>query len=237
MSVAGVVLPPEDYLKYAVEFVREAGGVFIADEVQTGFGRFGTSFWAFQQSNDGVIPDIVTMGKPFGNGMPLAAVATTRCVAKAYEAIGPEYFNTFGGNPVCAAAGLAVLDVIESDNLQAKAAEIGEYLKAGFNNLKRKLKIIGDVRGSGLFIGIELIRDKKLLTPATEETSFICTKLKEVYAILTSIDGPHENVLVVKPPMVFNKADADRFIFAFDKVISNDLALVHDIKSIARTPT
>jgi len=103
--------------------------------------------------------------------------------------------------------------------------------------LKRKLKIIGDVRGSGLFIGIELIRDKKLLTPATEETSFICTKLKEVYAILTSIDGPHENVLVVKPHIVFNKADADRFIFAFDKVISNDLVLVHDIKSTARMPT
>lgn len=237
MSVAGVVLPPSGYLKHAVGFVRNAGGVFIADEVQTGFGRFGTSYWGFQHDNTEVVPDIVTMGKPFGNGMPLAAVVTTRKVAEAYEAIGPEYFNTFGGNPVCAAAGLAVLDTIESEFLQEKAVEVGVYLKSRFLTLKDEIEIIGDVRGCGLFLGIEMIREKELLTPATEETAFICSKLKEKHAILTSIDGPHENVFVIKPPMVFTKQDADRFCDAFRTVVLDDLALVEDIFSIAKTPT
>mmetsp|Transcript_21258 Transcript_21258/g.31511 ORF Transcript_21258/g.31511 Transcript_21258/m.31511 type:complete len:495 (-) Transcript_21258:72-1556(-) len=237
MSVAGVVLPPPGYLKHAVGCVRNVGGLFIADEVQTGFGRFGTSYWGFQHNNDDVVPDIVTMGKPFGNGMPLAAVATTRKVAEAFETIGPEYFNTFGGNPVCAAAGLAVLDTIESEGLQAKAAEIGAYLKAGFMKLKVRLEIIGDVRGCGLFLGIELIRAEETLAPATEETAFICSKLKEKHAILTSIDGTYDNVLVIKPPMVFSKGDADDFMDGFETVVLEDLALVDDILSISRTPT
>jgi ethanolamine-phosphate phospho-lyase len=239
MSVAGVVMPPKNYLIDAVNSVREAGGLFIADEVQTGFGRFGECYWGFQyQNNDnGVVPDIVTMAKPFGNGMPLAAVVTSRKVAQVFESVAPEYFNTFGGNPVCAAAGLAVLDVIESEQLQAKAAEIGGYLKTRFRELKERLDIIGDIRGSGFFVGIEFVRDRKSLEPATEETSFICTKLKEKHSILTSIDGPHDNVLVIKPPMVFSKADVDELVGCFEKVVVEDLAQVENIMSISKTPT
>jgi ethanolamine-phosphate phospho-lyase len=237
MSIAGVIMPPKNYFRHAAKFVRDAGGLFIADEVQTGFGRFGECFWGFQYQNDDVVPDIVTMAKPMGNGMPLAAVATTRKVAEAFEAIGSEYFNTFGGNPVCAAAGLAVLDVIESEGLQAKAKEVGGYLKSKFQALKERLDIIGDIRGCGFFLGIELVRDLQTQEPATEETSFICTKLKEKYSILTSIDGPHDNVLVVKPPMVFSKADADEFVGCFEKVVLVDLAMEDDIMDAEKTPT
>ena len=239
MSVAGVILPPKDYLRLAVKHVRDAGGLFIADEVQTGFGRFGECFWGFQYQNNEVVPDIVTMAKPMGNGMPLAAVVTTRRVAEAFEAVGPEYFNTFGGNPVCAAAGLAVLDVIELEGLQRKANEAGGYLKNGFLSLQSRLSIVGDIRGCGLFLGIELVRDPRTREPATQETSFICTVLKEKYSILTSIDGPHDNVLVVKPPLVFGKAEADEFLGCFEKAVTEDLAVTaaDDLMGRGKTPT
>jgi len=235
MSVAGVILPPPSYLRQCVEAVRSAGGLYIADEVQTGFGRLGECFWAFEYGDSGVVPDIVTVGKPFGNGMPLAAVVTTQEVSDAFDAMGVEYFNTFGGNPVCAAAGLAVLDVIESEGLDKHAAAVGKYLISRFQQLKVELEIIGDVRGSGLFVGIELIRDAKTLEPATIETSFLCTRLKEEYRVLTSIDGPNDNVLVVKPPMVFSNEDVDEFVSAFVSAV-NDLSRV-DIQSISKTPT
>merc|ERR1712060_945487 len=137
-------------LTTAYEAVRSAGGVCVADEVQVGFGRFGDHFWAFEQQ--GVIPDIVTMGKPFGNGMPLAAVVTTRAVADAFNN-GLEYFNTFGGNPVCCAAGLAVLDVIRDERLQEHAADVGMHLVTSLQELAKRWPVIGDVRGRGLFIG------------------------------------------------------------------------------------
>ena len=238
MSVAGVILPPKGYLRHAVKHVRDAGGLFIADEVQTGFGRFGESFWGFQYQNDDVVPDIVTMAKPMGNGMPLAAVVTSRRVAEVFEAIGPEYFNTFGGNPVCAAAGLAVLDVIEDEGLQTKAKEVGGYLRNGFLSLQRRLSIIGDIRGCGLFLGIELVRDPNTREPATQETSFICTMLKEKYFVLTSIDGPHDNVLVLKPPLVFAQADADELLASFEKVVVEDLPMMQFMTiGHGKTPT
>jgi 4-aminobutyrate aminotransferase-like enzyme len=241
MSVAGVILPPPTYLKQCVEAVHQAGGVYIADEVQTGFGRLGSCFWAFQYSNsaedDSVLPDVVTMGKPFGNGMPLAAVVTTREISEAFESKGVEYFNTFGGNPVCAAAGLAVLDVIELENLQERAQDVGDYLKSKFVELQATLNIIGDIRGSGLFLGVELVRNRETLEPASEETSFLCTILKEKYFVLTSIDGFHENVLVVKPPMSFSRADADEFVSCFERAIRHDLAAVQDVAQISKTPT
>lgn len=243
MSVAGVILPPSNYLQQCAKHVRNAGGVYIADEVQTGFGRLGSCFWAFQyqqQGNDNdntVVPDIVTMGKPFGNGMPLAAVVTTRKVAAAFESKGVEYFNTFGGNPVCAAAGLAVLDVIESEELRKRAKNVGDYLKSKFVDLQSTMDIIGDVRGSGLFLGVELVRDKTTREPATEETSFLCTTLKEKYSILTSIDGLRENVLVVKPPMCFSREDADEFVTCFERAVTEDLASVEDVTMISKTPT
>jgi len=241
IGVGGAILPPPNYLPRSVKAVRNAGGVYIADEVQTGFGRYGSSFWAFQhtwtEDEDPVVPDIVTVGKPFGNGMPLAAVVTTRKIASAFEKMGVDYFNTFGGNPVCAAAGLAVLDVIESDNLQQRAHEVGGYMMTRFVELQTRLDIIGDVRGSGLFIGIELVRDRKTLEAASTETSFISTTLKKKYHILTSIDGLLENVLIVKPPMVFSKADADYFVECFEKVVLEDLAKIGDLSFLGRTPT
>jgi ethanolamine-phosphate phospho-lyase len=236
MSVAGVILPPPGYLSSCAEAVRRAGGVYIADEVQTGFGRFGTSFWAFEYNND-TIPDIVTVGKPFGNGMPLAAVVTSRKIASAFEACNVEYFNTFGGNPVCAAAGLAVLDVVEEEQLQQHAHAVGTYLKSKLNRLLDHVEIIGDVRGCGLFLGIELVRDRSTLEPADTETSWLCSHLKGKYKILTSIDGPNSNVLVVKPPMVFNGNDADYFVESLKSSLVEDLPAAGDIVSMEKTPT
>jgi 4-aminobutyrate aminotransferase-like enzyme len=166
MSVAGVLLPPQGYLRAAYEAVRAAGGVCVADEVQTGLGRFGDVWWGFEQQ--GVVPDIVTMGKPMGNGMPLAAVVCTREVSDAF-ALGPEYFNTFGGNPVSAAAGLAVLDAIEADGLRGNAHSVGGALRAQLRALAAcpsgDGELIGDVRGAGLFIGIEFVRDRERRLP------------------------------------------------------------------------
>ena len=242
MSVAGVILPPPGYLYHSVKAVREAGGVYIADEVQTGFGRLGQCYWAFQHQNscledeESVVPDIVTVGKPFGNGMPLAAVVTTRKIAEVFEKCGVEYFNTFGGNPVCASAGLAVLDTIEAEGLQQNAIDVGGFLKSMLIELRKRLDIIGDVRGSGLFIGIELVRDHDTLEAASAETSFICTTLKSKYNILSSIDGKYDHVLVVKPPMVFRREDADYFVQCFEKIVLEDLKDM-DLKNMRKTPT
>mmetsp|Transcript_38967 Transcript_38967/g.94214 ORF Transcript_38967/g.94214 Transcript_38967/m.94214 type:complete len:502 (+) Transcript_38967:51-1556(+) len=237
MSVAGVILPPTNYLRLSVEAVRAAGGIYIADEVQTGFGRPGSSYWAFQHGTEEVVPDIVTVGKPFGNGMPLAAVITTRAIADSFQTMGVEYFNTFGGNPVCCAAGLAVLDVIEKEDLQQHALEVGTYLKSLFLKLKEETELVGDVRGSGLFIGIELVRDSKTLEPATAETSFICTQLKDKHKILTSIDGADDNVLVVKPPMTFFKKDADFFVKCFKLAMKELEAMGNEVLQMKKTPT
>lgn len=240
MSIAGVILPPPKYLEICIKHVRSAGGLYIADEVQTGFGRLGSHYWAFQHNNGGgqsVVPDIVTVGKPFGNGMPLAAVITTKEVAESFQAMGVELFNTFGGNPVSAAAGLEVLNVIESEALDHNAVVVGGYLKDEFEKLKHKLDIIGDIRGSGLFLGIELVRDHFTLEPATNETSVLCTTLKEKYRILTSIDGPHNNVLVLKPPMVFSKENVDELISCFESAVTNDLCDVDCDQAPSKTPT
>ena len=246
MSVAGVILPPAGYLNACVKAVHQAGGLYIADEVQTGFGRLGTCRWAFEyrhkqssstDQDEIVFPDIVTVGKPFGNGMPLAAVVTSRKVAQAFEGYGIEYFNTFAGNPVCTAAGLAVLSVLEKENLQQNALEVGEYLKSKFQALQQRLHLIGDIRGSGLFLGIELVRDHQTLEPATKETSFICSTLKSKYHILTSIDGPYDNVLVVKPPMVFGKKEADIFVDCFEKAATIDLITAVDLDNMSHIPT
>ncbi|KAG7359360.1 aminotransferase class-III [Nitzschia inconspicua] len=212
MSVGGVILPSDDFVRDSVTAVRNHGGVYIADEVQTGFGRLGSSFWAFQHGNHGIVPDIVTVGKPFGNGMSLGAVVTTPEIAKAFDSMGVEYFNTFGGNPVAAAAGMAMFDVLEDEKLQEHALQIGGYLKKRFWEIQTERlhqDLIGDIRGSGLFLGIDIVESSTLRTPAAAKTSFICSRLKQQYNILTSIDGLYDNVLVIKPPMVFSKEDAD----------------------------
>lgn len=168
--------------------------------------------------------------------MPLAAVVTTRAVAERFEAAGVEYFNTFAGNPVCAAAGLAVLDELETNGLQQHALRVGTYLRNQLEELQRSVPLIGDVRGSGLFLGVELVQNRQTKQPATAETSFICSVLKSKYHILTSIDGPADNVLVIKPPMVFSRKDADYLVKCFGLASTVDLAAT-DLTRLERTPT
>uniref|UniRef100_A0A8C9WKX6 5-phosphohydroxy-L-lysine phospho-lyase n=1 Tax=Scleropages formosus TaxID=113540 RepID=A0A8C9WKX6_SCLFO len=204
-SVGGQIILPEGYCRKVADYVHEAGGVVVADEVQVGFGRVGSCFWGFQLQGEDFCPDIMTMGKPMGNGHPLACVVTTQEIADTFTGNGVEYFNTFGGNPVSCAIGLAVLDVIEEEALRRNASLVGGHLKELLLHLQRKHTIIGDVRGAGLFVGLELVKDQAQLTPATEEAA----KLKEEELILVSTDGPWENVIKFKPPMCFSIEDAE----------------------------
>ena len=200
------------YLDDAIAAVRKAGGVIIADEVQPGFGRIGTHFWGHQKA--GFEPEIVTMGKPMGNGHPVAAVATSLEIMGAFRnAFG--YFNTFGGNPVSCAAANAVLDVIESENLQAKAKETGDYTRAGLKKLSEKHNIIGDVRGSGLAIGAELVSDKSNKKPAKAEADKIVNLMRQ-HGILMGTNGINYNVLKIRPPMQFGKPEADLMLSTLD---------------------
>lgn len=214
LGCGGQVVLPENYFKEAFAHVREAGGVCIVDEVQVGFGRVGTHFWAF--ATQGVVPDIVTVGKPIGNGHPLAAVITTPEIAAAFNN-GMEYFNTFGGNPVSVTIGMAVLDVIERDGLQENARVVGAYLKQGIEALQAKHSLIGDVRGMGLFIGAELVLDDDL-TPAADHASYIANRMKEE-GILISTDGPLHNVLKIKPPIVFSQENADMLLQKLEMIL------------------
>lgn len=216
VGCGGQIMLPERYLVEAYRAVRAAGGVCVADEVQTGFGRAGTHFWMFE--TQGVIPDIVTLGKPIGNGHPLGAVITTPAIAESF-ANGMEYFNTFGGNPVSCAAGLAVLDVIRDEELQENALEVGEYLKQSLRQLQTEHALVGDVRGLGLFIGIELVRNRETLEPADREASQLVERLKE-RGVLLSTDGPFHNVIKIKPPLVFSKADADFLVSRLGAVLT-----------------
>src|SRR6185436_20024556 len=176
----------------------------IADEVQTGFGRPGTHYWGFE--TQGVIPDIVTMAKGIGNGVPLGAVVTTPKIAKALAT--RIHFNTFGGNPVVCAQGKAVLEVIEREGLQANSLTVGDYLQAGFRELAQKYSIIGDVRGKGLMLGVELVKDRTTKEPAKDETLHVFETAKDL-GLLIGKGGFYGNVLRIKPPMCFTKADAD----------------------------
>jgi 4-aminobutyrate aminotransferase-like enzyme len=219
VSCGGQIDLPEGYLKDAYRFVRKEGGICIADEVQVGFGRVGKAFWGFQLH--GVVPDIVTMGKPIGNGHPMAAVVCTRAVADAF-ANGMEFFNTFGGNPVSCAIGRRVLQVIKEDKLQENALEVGEYLKKQLKSLKENYPIIADVRGEGLFLGIELVDENK--TPLPDQTNYLANRMKD-FKILMSIDGPQHNVLKIKPPMCFSKANADYMMEVLTKVLSESFMI------------
>jgi len=219
-SVAGQIVLPRDYLAEAYRHVRAAGGICIADEVQVGFGRLGTHFWGFETQS--VVPDIVVLGKPIGNGFPLAAVVTTEAIASSF-ANGMEFFSTFGGNPVACAAGLAVLDVMRDERLQERALRVGGRLIAGLERLAERHPIIGDVRGSGLFLGIELVRDRRTLEPAAAEASYVVERLREL-GVLAGTDGPFHNVIKLRPPLCFSEADADLVVAALDTVLSEDPA-------------
>lgn len=215
-GVGGQVIYPDAYFRHAYAVARRAGALCIADEVQVGFGRTGAHMWAFEQQ--GVVPDIVTLGKPMGNGHPLAAVVTTREIADAF-ANGMEYFNSFGGNPVSCAVGLAVLDVIEQEGLQENAYNTGMYLMKGLNEMAQRHRLIGDVRGAGLFVGAELVRDRDTLEPATREADRVIQYLRDK-GVLLSTDGPWENVLKLKPPMVFGNTEADIFLEKLDRAFA-----------------
>jgi 4-aminobutyrate aminotransferase-like enzyme len=186
--------------------------------VQVGFGRVGTHFWGFE--TQGVVPDIVTMGKPIGNGHPIGAVVTTPEIAGAF-ANGMEYFSTFGGNPVSCAAGLAVLEVMEAEALQQSAREVGGHLLERLRGLVARHPIVGDARGLGLFVGLELVRNRETLEPAGAEASYVANRMRE-RGILLSTDGPYHNVLKIKPPLCFTGADADHLVDALDRTLSED---------------
>ncbi|XP_059844856.1 ethanolamine-phosphate phospho-lyase-like [Hypanus sabinus] len=219
-SCGGQIIPPPGYFQKVAQYVHKVGGVFIADEVQVGFGRVGKHFWAFQLQGEEFVPDIVTMGKPIGNGHPMSCVVTTKEIAEAFGASGHEYFNTFGGNPVSCAIGLAVLNVIEEEDLCGNATRVGNYLMDLLREQQAKHELIGDVRGVGLFIGVDLVKDHRKRTPAKAEAQHIIYRLKE-QNVLLSADGPHRNVLKFKPPMCFTTADAKFVVEKIDEILSD----------------
>lgn len=212
-SVGGQIVPPPDYLQHAYRHVRDAGGVCIADEVQTGLGRLGQHFWGFEQQE--VVPDIVVLGKPLGNGYPLAAVITTPAIAASFDT-GMEFFATFGGASVACAVGLEVLSIIDDEQLADNAAVTGEHLLAGLRTLSTEYPILADVRGMGLFVGVEIADASK--QPLAEETGYIVNRLRE-QRILIGSDGPDHNVLKIRPPLTFSINDADYLLSALRNIL------------------
>lgn len=216
-SSDGIFSDPAGFLAPAAAAIREAGGLLIADEVQPGFGRTGEGMWGF--ARHGIVPDIVTMGKPMGNGHPMAAMVARPEILETFGKR-TRYFNTFGGNPVSCAVGMAVLDVIAQDNLIENARNVGAHLRDGLRKLAVRHEVIGDVRGAGLFIGVELVTDRTTRDPATAVTTRLVNGLRERH-VLISAAGPHANVLKIRPPLVFSHANADRFLSALDEALSD----------------
>lgn len=210
----GVIVPPKNYYKLLYNLIRDIGGVCIADEVQTALGRTGEYFLAFEHYD--VVPDIVTLGKPLGNGHPMAAVITTREIA---DALG-EYYSTFGGNPVACVIGLAVLDIIQNEKLIISATSVGKTLFENLQVLKEKHSAVGDVRGLGLCLGIDIVEDKSCRKPATELAQKIMYRLKEQHHILVQTLGPYRNVITITPPMCFTQLNARVLYKALDSVLT-----------------
>jgi 4-aminobutyrate aminotransferase-like enzyme len=215
-SSNGVLTAPPDYLQEVYRQVRAAGGLAVADEVQSGLCRLGDHMWGFEDSS--VIPDIVTMGKPMGDGHPLAVVVTTPDIAAEFSRKF-HYFNTFGGNPVSAAVGQAVLDVIEHEYILQNVNEVGGHLLSGLNELAGRHELIGDVRGKGLFYGVELVRNRSTLEPARTEAHEVAELLRE-NGVLLAATGPLSNVLKIRPPMVFSRSNADFLLTALDTALT-----------------
>jgi len=216
LSCEGLPDIPAGYIARAVEKVRRAGGVFISDEVQGGFGRFGTHFWGHQRF--AVVPDIVTMGKPMGNGHPLAGVVAREELVARFTDRNPMYFNTFGGNPVSCAAGMAVLDVLEQEGLQENARVVGDYVLKGLRTLQAKHELVGDVRGSGLFFAVELVQEKQGKQPATAVTKHVVNEMCRRRILISRI-GLHDNILKIRPPMPFSTSHADQLLESLDDVL------------------
>jgi 4-aminobutyrate aminotransferase-like enzyme len=200
----------------AIAIVREAGGVFVADEVQPGFARTGERMWGFERH--GLVPDMVVMGKPMGNGYPMGGVVVKPDLLETFGA-GAGYFNTFGGSPVAAAAGLAVLETLEAETLQQNALEIGAYLLAELDGVAQRFSQVGDVRGKGLYVGVELVRDRKSKTPDKGAATRVVNALRD-RNILVGIAGPHANILKIRPPLCFERDHADLLV----KALADSLA-------------
>jgi alanine-glyoxylate transaminase / (R)-3-amino-2-methylpropionate-pyruvate transaminase len=213
-GVGGTVVPPPEYFPIVYDLVRKYGGLCIADEVQTGFGRTGTKFWGFE--NWGVTPDLVTMAKGIGNGAPLGACVTRPEIAAVMK--NRLHFNTFGGNPVSVTQGLATLEVIDAENVQQNALQVGAHLKGRLRELQQRQPLIGEVRGMGLMLGVELVRDRQTKEPATAETAEVVERCKE-RGLLVGKGGLHGNVLRIKPPMCLTKDDADFLADCLDEAL------------------
>ena len=218
MGCGGQLIPPKGFLSESFNMIRKANGLCIADEVQIGFGRMGEHFWGFETQE--VTPDIVTLGKSIGNGHPLSVVVTNDEISDEFNN-GMEYFNSFGGNPVSCAVGHAVLNVIEEEGLQQNALEVGNELRSLLMELGSDHDIIGDVRGIGLFVGIEMIKDMDTLEPHPQAAKQIVDEMMH-RGILLGSDGPDHNVIKIKPPMVFDRSNALLLVETLDKVLSNN---------------
>ncbi|KAL3103363.1 hypothetical protein niasHS_002549 [Heterodera schachtii] len=222
-SCGGQVMPPKGYFRRVAEVVHSLGGVVVVDEVQTGFGRVGDAFWAHQLDRDGegeqFIPDIVTMGKPMGNGHPVAAVVTRKEIADRHcgEVC---YFNTYGGNPVSCAAALSVLKVIREENLLEHCREMGKLFRKELNALKERHQSVGDVRGTGMFWGVDLVKSRHSREPNSELAQRVILRLKRQDRVLLSSDGPYGNILKFKPPLCFGEDDLRKAVNALDKALA-----------------
>jgi 4-aminobutyrate aminotransferase-like enzyme len=216
LSAEGLPNQPPGYMARVAEQVRAAGGYFIADEVQGGFGRFGSHFWGHQVQ--GVQPDIVTLGKPMGNGHPLAAVIARRHLVERFTELNPIYFNTFAGNPVSCAAGMAVMDVIEDEQLMRNAEITGAYVLDGLRSLSDRHELIGDVRGKGMFFAVELVTDREKKRPAGTAAKAVVNMLVKK-GVLVSRIGVHDNILKIRPPLPFSRENADQLICILDEVL------------------
>ena len=214
-GVGGVVVPPKEYFKIVYDIVRAAGGLVVADEVQGGFGRTGTKFWAFE--NWDVVPDAVTMAKGIGNGAPLGAMVTRPEISATLA--NRVHFNTFGGNPICMTQGLATLEVIDAEGIQANALEVGTHLKNRFLELQDKHPIIGDVRGLGLMLGIELVTDRKAKVPAKKQAAAVLLNSPASRGLLIGKGGLAGNTLRIKPPMCLSIDDANFMADCLDEIL------------------
>ncbi|CAJ0558565.1 unnamed protein product, partial [Mesorhabditis spiculigera] len=218
-SCGGQVIPPKGYFQNVAKHVRGHGGVMVIDEVQTGFGRMGKTFWAHQIDDNGFTPDILTMGKPMGNGFPVSAVVTRKEIA---DSLGGSvgYFNTYGGNPVACAAVLGVLKVIREENLLEHSEEVGAEFKKSLTALKEKHECVGDIRGVGMFWGVDIVKDRKTREPDTKLALALILKLRQEREILLNADGPHENILKFKPPLCFTTENVKESISALSAVLT-----------------
>lgn len=214
MGVGGITPPPKDYLKHMYALVRRYGGLCIADEVQTGFGRVGKDFWGFRWS--GVQPDIVTMAKGIGNGFPIGAVATRKEISDVVKKI---YFNTFGGGPIQCRVGMEVLKIIKDEKLDENADSVGDHLVARLKKIQEKSRFIGDVRGKGLMIGMDIVKNKETKEPCAETANRVMEETREA-GILFGKGGPFGNIIRVQPPLTLTKQDADYVADTIEKILT-----------------